>query len=144
MILYQDGFIKLEYDPSTDVLYADCPDIQDFVLLQIHKAFDRIVSAVGAYDIKNLLIDFSKSKIDVSDEDYKMVLGQFVQDLMPTCVKRVARVVSRDAVREARLASLSVDLKKELKPAFVFRNFTSQSAALSWLSGKGAEKELNE
>ncbi|WP_125185490.1 hypothetical protein [Botryobacter ruber] len=136
MILYQDGFITLDYDPSTDVLYAACPDLQDFVLLQIHAAFNRIVSAVGAYDIKNLLLDFSKTTIDVSDDDYKMVLSQFVQDLMPTCVKRVARVISDDAVREARVASLAIEFKKELKPAFVFRNFTSQAAARYWLTGK--------
>ncbi|WP_114783300.1 hypothetical protein [Botryobacter ruber] len=134
MVLYNNGLIKLHYDASNDILCAECPDIQDFTLVQIHDTFKRISATIGGYGIKKLLFDCSKAVIDVSDEEYITVIDEFDRDLQDTCLKRMARIISPDLEREIRVASYFEALKKRnKKSAIAFQNFSSMTAAMKWL-----------
>lgn len=136
MILYENGFIKLDYDASTGILCATCPDIQDFVLLQIHKAFHTIVETISRHKISKLLLDCRSTQIGVSEQDYAMIIHQFVLDLTSSPLEQFARILTQDAEKESNLRNYSREMWAETKPAFAYRNFISKAEAEQWLKEK--------
>lgn len=138
MILYENGYIRLDYCPSTDILYAECPDIYEYDLLQLHQAFSIIVETIRGYDIKYFILDFTKTHINVSQEDYRVVMSQFARDLMTTRLQKLARIATRDTARENKVEEYAKKVKEETKSEIPFRNFTSRAAATDWLTGKQA------
>ena len=136
MILYENGFIRLEYDSSTDMLYVDGPDVQEYALMRVYEASNIIVGAIGQYNIKRLLIDSSETVVDVSHEDYKVVMNQFTRDLMKTSLQKVVRVATSDTARESGVENYVKQVKGRAKTALAFQNFTSRAAAIAWLTGE--------
>jgi hypothetical protein len=53
MILHQSSIIKLEYDPATDILEVEYPDLEKFMLPEIKHAFNLMVETIRNYDVKN-------------------------------------------------------------------------------------------
>lgn len=132
MLLY-NGIIILDYDPSTDILISSMPDIQAFSLSEVSFCLERIVESVTSYDIKHLLLDSSKSVVQIGNEEYQAVALQFGMSLMETGLKKVARVGTTDALREEKSARTTQELGAELQLPIAFRNFTSQQEAIDWL-----------
>ena len=132
MLLYH-GIIKLDYDPTTDVLVTSMPDIKQFALAEVSFCLELIVDSIRNYDIKNLLLDSSKSVIEVEEAAYKTITKKFTLDLTSTRLKRIARVGTADTKREEKSAKLSTELKQELNLPMEFQNFTSQAEAMKWL-----------
>ncbi len=133
MILYENGFIKLDYEPAKDILCSACPDIREIDLLQIHHAFTIIVKNIRHYNIRNLLIDYSNTVIDVSDDDFNTVMNHFMHDLMHTRLRKLARVVTNNTATETKLREYSSQIKKELDPEFALNIFKTKADALNWL-----------
>ncbi|WP_162056298.1 hypothetical protein [Pontibacter pamirensis] len=133
MILYENGFIRLEYDASTDLLYVDGPDVQGYALMGVYEASNIILGAIGKYNIKRLLIDSSETIVDVSQEDYKVVMNQFTRELMKTSLQKVVRVATSDAARESGVEKYVKQVNQRAKPSLAFQNFTSRAAAIAWL-----------
>ncbi|MFD3003580.1 hypothetical protein ACFS7Z_24700 [Pontibacter toksunensis] len=136
MILYENGFIKLDYDTSTCILCATCPDIQEYVLLQIHKAFTTIKETIANHDIKKLILDCRNTTIGVSEEDYAMVIFQFVYDLNSTPLQQFARILTTDAAKESKLRGYAREMGAEIKPEFAYKNFLTKAEAEAWLKEK--------
>ena len=136
MILYENGFIQLEYDTSSDILCATCPDIQEFVLLQIHSAFEVIIETIANREIKKLMLDCRNTIIGVSNEDYGMVITQFVRDLTSTPLEQFARIITKDTERENRLRIYAREVGAEIRPSFAYRNFLTKEEAETWLKEK--------
>ncbi|WP_162056113.1 hypothetical protein [Pontibacter pamirensis] len=133
MILYENGFIRLEYDASTEMLYVDGPDVQEYALMRVYEASNIIVGAIGKYNIKRLLIDSSETVVDLCHEDYKVVMNQFTRNLMKTSLQKVVRVANRDAARESGVEKYVKQVNQRAKPSLAFQNFTSRAAAIAWL-----------
>jgi hypothetical protein len=127
------GIITLDYNPVTDVLVSEMPNPKQFGLSEVSFCLGLIVENVRNYDIKNLLLDSSKSTVDLEDEAYKAISIQFAKDLFSTRLQRIARVSTTDASREEKAAKLTTELKQELKLPMQFKNFTSQAEAMQWL-----------
>lgn len=138
MILYENGFIKLDYNPSTDVLYVKCPDIYEQELLFIHKAIRVVVEAVASHGIKNFVLDASRTEMDMSSENHGIVMAHFASDLVATGLQKLARIVSEDTAREKRVEAFVKAFYEEEKPTIGFRNFTSKAAAIDWITGRQA------
>lgn len=136
MVLYENGFIRLDYDSSTGIMCATCPDIQEFVLLQIHQAFTTVKDTIAKHDIKKLILDCRNTTIGVSDEDYAMVMYQFVLDLTTTPLQQFARILTINAEKESRLRYYAREMGAEIKPAFAYRNFKTKAEAEDWLKEK--------
>lgn len=64
MLIYS-GVITLDYDPPTDILETSMPDIKEFALSEVSFCLGLIVESIRNYDIKHLLLDSSKSVIEV-------------------------------------------------------------------------------
>lgn len=132
MILYQNALMKLDYSPQTDILSVEWPSFDPYSLPEIKQTLHRLVEAIRTYDVKNLLLDSSKTKIGVSETEYLAVVGQFQADLMKTRLQRIARIISGDSEREKKVEKM----KEENQSAIQLESFSSKTEALEWLTGK--------
>jgi len=132
MLLYS-GIITLDYNPATDVLVTSMPDVREFGMSEVSFCLNLIVENIRNYHIENLLLDSSKSVIEVEDDVYKTITLRFGMDLMNTNLKKVARVGTSDKKREEKSANLSSEIRQELKLPIAFKNFTTRAEALEWL-----------
>ena len=131
MILYQNGIIKLEYEPSVDVLSVEWPDFQELVMPEIKFSIKTLCESIRNYDVKNLLIDVSKSTINLAAAEYKLLMVQFVHDLMTTTrLQKMARIMTSDTEREKNIN----EIKDETDFSFQYKLFTNREDALSWLT----------
>ncbi|GAB3541467.1 hypothetical protein GCM10027443_40790 [Pontibacter brevis] len=135
MILYDNGFLKLDYNPSTDILYVQCPDVHEYDLLQIQQAFNIIIETVINYDIKKCILDTSKTKMNVGDENHSSVMQHLGRGLVTTRLQMLARIATKDTARERRVENYVRTVYAEVKPTGMFQNFTSKAAAVRWLTG---------
>ena len=132
MILYEDGFLKLDYDANTDVLYVPCPDIQEFELLHIHRALAIVVDILISYDIKRFLFDSSRSLIEIRPEAHQQLLSHLTRGLLASRLQKLARVVSADISREESIAQFLMQSKAHLP--YEIQNFRDKAVALDWLT----------
>lgn len=132
MILYS-GLITLDYNPATDILETSMPDVRQFASSEVMACVDIIVSHIHNYDIKKLLLDSSKSVVDVEMDEYKAVSEKFARSLLATRLRKLARIATADAVREAKSTRVSTDLLQELNFPITFGNFTNRKEAMRWL-----------
>lgn len=130
MVLH-DKIIRLDYNPATDILETSMPDVTHFMLPEVKMCLEVIVTNIRNYDIKKLLLDATNSVIDMDEDDeaYKAIAMQFGMDLMGTRLKKIARVESRDLVREAKSAAA----RQQANLPMEFRNFSSRAEAMDWL-----------
>jgi len=133
MKLFDNGYIKLEYDTDTQVLIAPCPDIEHLNLMLVHKAFTQVVQSITEHHIHKLLLDASDSKIDVSVDDHRLVVDQFVEDLKTSPLKQLARIISANKEHEESLAIYLNEKQAKSPLPFEVKNFKTKAEALSWL-----------
>jgi hypothetical protein len=128
-MIIPNEFSKLEYDPTTDVLYVEWPDIHDHTLYEIKIMLGQMLSTINNYDIKKVLSDSRKTIITVADDVYNGVVSQLAEDLKSTRLHKFARVTNgldnrEKAAREAAAV---------LKDRFVVSNFSDLDQAMAWL-----------
>ncbi|WP_192820491.1 hypothetical protein [Rufibacter sp. LB8] len=129
MIIYHSGILTLDYDPATDIVFVEWPDIQEVVIPEVRQALLVLIENIKNYDIKRLLIDSSKTKLDLQGDEYKEILKEFGKNLMTTRLQKVARVLTKDRAREQQVeqARQEVNLSVEL------RTFLDRAEAETWL-----------
>jgi hypothetical protein len=128
-MIIPNEFSKLEYDPTTDILYGEWPDIHDHTLYEVKIMLSQMLSTINNYDVKKVLSDSRKTIITVADDIYNSVVSQLTEDLKSTRLHKFARVTNslgnkETAAREAAGA---------LKDRFVVSNFTDLDQAMEWL-----------
>ena len=133
MILYDNGFIKLDYNTSTDILHINCPDMYEYDLLFIHQAIKVTVEILINYDIKKVILDTGNTGTDMSSESHSIVMAHLATDLVATRLQKFARIISKDTAREKRVEAFVKTWQEEARPAIKFQNFTSKADAMEWL-----------
>ncbi len=129
MIIYNSGFLILDFDPSTDILSVTMPPVSDILLPEISRSFDVIVEHSRNYDIKRLLFDARETQVDVREEVFAPIISQFVQDLATTRVQKVARVISSSVFREHVVRKV---FNNNVLP-IQFESFSEMEPAVEWL-----------
>lgn len=132
-MLIHSGLITLDYNPATDVLVTSMPDIKEFSSSEVSFCLGLIVESVKNYHIGNLLLDSSKSVVEVEDEAYRALVLKFSMDLMGTRLKKLARVGTADARREEKAASLSAEVRQRANLPIEFKSFATEDEAMAWL-----------
>ncbi|WP_187264537.1 hypothetical protein [Pontibacter beigongshangensis] len=130
MIIY-NNLIKLEYNPVTDILLVEWPDIFDYASAEMKQTLQAIVDTIKHYDVKKLLIDSRKSIIGISQAEYEALLKEFNKDLTNTRLQKIARLESENLTREAQVKELLPKLKQ--KTLVDFGTFASITEATNWL-----------
>jgi predicted HAD superfamily phosphohydrolase YqeG len=124
--------LLLEYDPTIDVLFVEWPDFNHYALPELHFTLESLVEIIRSFDIKNLLVDATKTVVAIEQEDYEEISGKFAQDLLTTRLQKLARLVSNSAVREKHVANF----RKKSNFSFAFESFATKEEAMSWLRSK--------
>ena len=57
MILFQNSLLTLAYNPSSDILEVNYPDLYEFLLPEIKHSIDIMIDNVRNYDVKRVLLD---------------------------------------------------------------------------------------
>ncbi|WP_207435534.1 hypothetical protein [Sabulibacter ruber] len=136
MIIYQSGLISLDYDPASDILYLQWPDVQEFLIPEIRQALRILVDHIKSYDIKYLLIDSSKASLEIPPEEYKDVLKEFGYNLSKTRLQKFARILTTNLNREKKVE----EVKTEIAFPINLRSFSNKQEALAWLKERQQEK----
>lgn len=133
MILIDNGLLKLDYSPSTDILEVEYPDLHDFMLSEIRHNINILVDMIRHYDVKRVLLDSTRTVISVSDEESKEVAMYLAAGLMKTRLQKVARVQSTSEAVEKTAQGNMRHIKETQSLPFELQNFTSKTEALEWL-----------
>lgn len=133
MILHQSSLIRLDYNPATDILVVDYPDINEFLLPHIRQSLTLMVEAILNYDVKKLLLDASRTIIEISEEENKQVTMQLAADLMRTRLQKVARIQPVNMMQETRAQENISRIRQVGLLPYQLETFTSRTAAMAWL-----------
>jgi len=133
MIIFSNGLVTLDYDPATDILAVDLPDIRNFGITEVERSLQIVVETITNYDIKKLFLDSSKAIIEVDDEAYRNIILNFSRDLMKTRLKYLARIGSSLASQEKRANKVAQEAIQVTALPILFRNFSNTTEALAWL-----------
>lgn len=129
MVIYKNGFLTLDYEPATDILSFEMPNVDDVVMPEMKRSLAVIVEHVRNYDVKRILLDARQTNIWVDEESYACIISEFYRNLMTTRVQKVARLVTPDSKREKVVFNLLNNM-----PLLVeVQRFTEVGAALDWL-----------
>lgn len=129
-----NNFIKLEYDPGTDVLFVEWPNVHDYSKVEVTFILDEIVETVKNYDIKNLLTDTRHSHVTLSDHEYAGILNQLAINLTTTRLQKFARLSGSIPNRE----KLAYEAAALVKDTIQYKSFDDRDSALAWLRSPGA------
>jgi len=132
MVIFENGYFRLDYTLSTDILGVDLPDMRTTGLSEAERCFEIMVEHVRNYNIHRLLLDSSKAVVEVGDAEYNRLIYQVSMDLMKTNLKRVARIVS--STTELEKMAVKVQQAVLQSPStYQIQNFTSKQPASQWL-----------
>ncbi|WP_207430901.1 hypothetical protein [Sabulibacter ruber] len=129
MIIYNSGFLSLDYDPSTDIMSVSLPPVSDILVPEINRSFGIIVEHARNYDIKKLLFDARETQVDIQEDVFAPVIAHFVQSLASTRVQKIARVISSSIFREHVVRKVFNNNELRIQ----FQSFTETEPALEWL-----------
>lgn len=136
MILYPNSPILMDYNPATDILCVEYPDLETFMLPAIKHSLVMLVEAIRNYDVSKLLLDASRTNISVSVEESRAVTMQLAADLMKTRLQKVARVQPIDQIRENNAQeNIRKIIESGLLP-YQLQTFANKAEAMDWLKDK--------
>jgi hypothetical protein len=133
MIIYQDSLLVLDYDVSSDILYVKWPNLTETDIPDLKAAITELLNAVKHYDIKRLLIDSSKSRVDIADETYRPLVFSLVGQLKESRLRRMARVVPENTFREVHLQNYNKQMQAQNLITFETGEFQNKEQAMAWL-----------
>jgi hypothetical protein len=135
MVLFENGIIKLDYFPASDILEVAYPDLHDFMLPEVLNSMDILVGNIVNFDVKRVLLDSSLTVVAVSDEKSRRITAHLVAGLMRTRLQKLARVQSASPVVEAIAQGNIKHVRDTYALPFELQNFSCKSEAVEWLKG---------
>src|SRR5688572_5253816 len=131
MILHSDRYFEHLYDVKLDMVSIKWPTIESIYLPEILNSVSILVENVINYNIRNMLVDASETKILADYEDADKVVHLFVDGLAKSRLERLARIESSISEREIMLKLLASEMNN--KYSYETRFFNDYSSAYKWL-----------
>ncbi|GHA80022.1 hypothetical protein [Pontibacter akesuensis] len=142
MIIFENSIIKLDYDPATDIVVIEYPDLHGYLLPEIKHSIDILTDTVRSYDVKRVLLDSTKTTVSVTPEESREIAVYLASALARTRVQKLARVQSLDLTVETRAKNNMQHVQQELTLPFMLQNFTQKAQALAWLQNESATDQI--
>ncbi|WP_439881987.1 hypothetical protein ACSX1A_02260 [Pontibacter sp. MBLB2868] len=133
MILFENSIIKLDYNPATDILQIQYPDLHDYLLPEIKHSINIMVDIIRNYDIKKILLDSTLTHISVSAEESREISTYLAAGIMKTRVQKVARLQSPSTTVETTAQENIKHIKDVQTLPFLLKSFSSRPEAIEWL-----------
>ncbi|WP_210462829.1 hypothetical protein [Rufibacter roseolus] len=127
MIIYENGFVKIHYDPAEDIMFATLPQIDNSLFTEVRRSYDIVVDHVKSYDVKKLLIDASQTQVKVPEEVLLPIFSHFIKGLSSSRLQRLARIISSNISRE-RIIELTF---MHTSPPFQYEGFPHSHQAIT-------------
>jgi len=134
MIIHTDSLMELMYEPKTDILSVKWPDLIDVPVSVIQHSFSKLVDSINHYHITKLLLDSKGTVTNIPDEEYKPLAMKLVMGLASTSLKKIARVISEDQLRENRAKEYNREVQSQMTFKFKNKEFDDKETALKWLA----------
>jgi hypothetical protein len=129
-MIIPNKFIKLDYNPTTDVLFIEWPNMHDYSLPEMKFIMEEIIDSVKHYDIKKILADSRHSTITLDNEAYAQLINGLALLLQTTRLQKFARLTTTELNRET-IASHAASLVKD---SIQYQSFEDAGVALAWLT----------
>ncbi len=123
----------MEYNVASDILTAKLFDSEGSSKEELAYSFEKLISTVVSYDIKNLLLDAREDVVALTDEEYYASVNLLAQQLVTTRLLKIARLGGLNERREEMVEALSRHVLEETQAQMIFHNFYDQTSALQWL-----------
>lgn len=123
-------FLKLDYNPKTDVLQVEWPNMHDYTLPEVKYIIGELVETVKNYDVKRILADTRRSQITIPMDAYSHIINEMTLQLATTRLQKFAKIHTHNPDREAvsdYAASLVVG-------TIQYRTFDTIAEAMAWLT----------
>ena len=133
MVLHWDELVKLNYATGQDVLYVETLDQREIFAQDIQRINNAITNCAVEHKIQHLLIDLSKNTLLLTEAEFKAAMVQLAIGLLPSALKRVARIKSKNPERESMMERVLFEIQEVIKLPLEFRNFPDRAEALCWL-----------
>jgi hypothetical protein len=133
MVLYRDDIVELDYAAAQEILYVELQDQRGLCVSEVKKVFMSIVVCAREHRIPKVLLDLTRNAVEMTKAEYKSVFTQLVVGLMPTPIRKVARVATKDPVREHSVDATYREIQKCINLPLEFRSFAGRDEALRWL-----------
>lgn len=133
MILFDNGILKLDYNPATDILEVAYPDLVGYLLPEIKNSIDKLIDTLIGYDIKKVLLDSSKTSVAVSSEESREITLYLVTGLSKTRIQKLARLQSASNAVESTAQNNVSHVKQQGLLTYPVENFTTKPEAIAWL-----------
>lgn len=133
MIIHQNSLISLDYSPAFDILEVEYPDLQGYMLSHIKDSLDLMVDTIRTYDVKRLLLDASKTVIELNDEENKNLTIYLASQLVKTRLQKLARIQPIDLNVEIRAQENIQNIASSGLLPYQLKTFTVKEEALNWL-----------
>jgi hypothetical protein len=123
----------MDYNPATDILSVDYPDLENLLLPTIKHSLLALVEAIKSYDVKKLLLDASRTVVSVSEEENREVTIKLASELAKTRLEKVARVQPVDPMHETRAQANINRIKQAGLLPYQLQTFSTREEAIKWL-----------
>jgi len=133
MILHQDYIIRIEYDPATDIMQVDYPDLHSSQISEVKHSLTRMTDAIRNYDVKKLLIDASTTKLNISDEERDLLSMSLAADLANTRLEKLAHIQPEDPMLIEKSNENIAQIQQAGLLAYQLQMFSDKDKALEWL-----------
>ncbi|WP_347158985.1 hypothetical protein [Pontibacter chitinilyticus] len=131
-MIIPNPIVKLDYNPSKDVLVVVWPDFNEYAVSEAMFVMDAVIETIRHYDVKYLLTDTRNRMISIPDAVYKEMMLKFTRDLAATRLQRMARVVTESSRREKPIS----EVRQEANLGIPMQHFYSVEEALDWLTSQ--------
>ena len=133
MVIYSDSLIHLDFDPKTDILKVNWPDLIEEPMLIVRPTINKILDSIKYFNVSKLLIDTKDTDTNIREEDFRKLSQEFVAALATSNLKKLARIIYAEPIREVRARILIEELSVRLGNEFISQEFTDKNKALAWL-----------
>jgi len=133
MVIYSDTLLHLELDPATEILKVKWPHLVDEPMLIVRATFSKIFDTIKYFNINRLLVDTRNTSTNIPAEDFRKLSEEFIEILIASDLKKLARIVYAEPQREIRAKMLTDELTARLGASFQSREFDDEKAARTWL-----------
>lgn len=141
MILHSDRFFEHQYDVKLDLLLVYWPNIENIFLPEILHSTGKLVENIRNYNIRNLLIDASRTTLLSSYHDADQVINLLVKGLDKSNLEKLARIESSNSHREETLKAFAIHMNEIF--SYTTRFFNDKAGAMDWFSNGPARTGEN-
>ena len=129
MIAFQNRLLSLNIIEDEDILVVTWTNSVPYDAAELQDSINKVIETIIKFHCRKLLIDASEASMAMEDEAIRATLVDFAKQLGKTGIKKMARIITSDQSREARVQSI----RDEVSLPFQIYDISNREQAIKWL-----------